>query len=143
MAELVNAVSKYRSLVAFALTSTVSLDECLDGLQTMKGEIRDLKEEVKALRAALQFLHQRTLSDVDVSGLDMSGLDIPAIDFTKLPLLQCGTTCIAFKTAIPGYSAALEDWAEFNGIRRDISGFKNMLGRYRSTIVITISYTTW
>jgi hypothetical protein len=115
-----------------ALASTVSLDEFLNDLQSCKQVIRDLREEVKALRAVLQSLH----AVAEMANADLS------YPIKNSPLLQSGKVCHGFEKAVRDAIAHtsqpmnFDDWGRVTYLGGSVSQFKNMLAVYRSTFVI-------
>lgn len=115
-----------------ALAPTESLDEFLDKLPTHKQPIRELRQEVKALRAVLQSLYNV------IEMANLPNLEIPNSIATLLN--QCGKVCYGFKKVVndaitdTSQPMRVNDWVQVNYL--GITQFKNMLAGYRSTLVI-------
>lgn len=133
MADPVSAASGILTLVVFAFQSSKCLYEAVSSFQSSQRAVRDLKEELGALNEVLESL-QQTAANTDV-------------DFTslKLPLRRCGRACEDFKVVIDkctehsgGSRTSFRDWAKLRYMGDDITGFKNVLASYKSTIIIAL-----
>jgi len=133
MADPVSAASGILTIVVFAFQSSKCLYEAVSSFQSNQRTIRDLKEELEALNEVLEFLRQ-TATDTDG-------------DFTslELPLRRCGRACEDFRKVIEkctehsgGSRTSFRDWAKLRYMGDDITGFKNVLASYKSTIIIAL-----
>jgi Fungal N-terminal domain of STAND proteins len=134
MAEAIGLASGVLTLALFAFQSSVSLRQVVDSFQSNKKIIRELKEELEALNGVLEFLQQAAAANSE----DLSGLN--------LPLFRCGKACKDFKEVIikctnhsGGSRTSFRDWAKLQYMGDDITGFKDMLAGYKSTINIALA----
>jgi len=121
------------ALATFAFTSSVSLYQAVESFQSNQRIVRELKEELEALNEVLQSLKETAANNC----ADLKGLN--------LPLFRCGKACkdleavIAKCTAHSGGSrTSFRDWVKLRYMGDDITGFKNMLAGYKSTISIAL-----
>lgn len=133
MAEPIGIAAGVLALTTFALKSSVSLYQLIHSLQSNKRVIRDLKEELEALDGVLKSLQDALANDF---------ADFPAL---KLPLLRCAKACDEFQSLVrncnsrsSGPTTTLRDWAKLTYMGDDITGFKNTLSGYKSTIAIAL-----
>lgn len=133
MTDPVSAASGILTLVVFAFQSSKILYETISSFQSSQRTIRELKEGLVALNEVLESL-QQTVATTDV---DFSSLE--------LPLRRCGKACEDFNNVIDqctkhsgGSRTSFRDWAKLKYMGNDITGFKNMLASYKSTIIIAL-----
>ena len=133
MAEFIGIASGLASLVVSTLQSSQKLHQALKSFQTHQRTIRELKQEVEALIGVLQALQET----INKTNLDLSALQIP--------LSRCGTACLEFEKVIAkstthsgGTKTSIRDWTRFKYMGDDITGFKNALAGYKSTIAIAL-----
>jgi Fungal N-terminal domain of STAND proteins len=133
MAEPIGIASGVVALTTFALQSSVSLYQIINGLQSNKRVIRELKEELEALDEVLMSLKD-ALSNI-----------LADFSVLKLPLLRCAQACNEFQSLVEkcssrssGPTTSLRDWAKLTYMGDDIMGFKNTLSGYKSTIAIAL-----
>jgi hypothetical protein len=131
--EPISAASSVLTLVVFAFQSSQALYQVVDSFRNNQRTVRELKEELGALGGVLQSLEQTATS--------------PNINFAslKLPLLRCGKACSDFEAVIVkctlhsgGSRTSFRDWAKLTYLGKNIDGFKNMIGSYKSTISIAL-----
>lgn len=134
MAEVIGVASGLLTLAIFAFQSSVSLRQVVESFQSNKKIIRELKEELETLNGVLQSLQQA----VAENSVHLSGLN--------LPLFRCGKACKDFEEVIikctahsGGSRTSFRDWAKLKYMGDDITGFKDMLGGYKSTINIALA----
>lgn len=134
MADPLSTASGVLALTLFAFKSSIALYQLVDSFRSSQRTVRELREELEALNHVLQSLQETAPStDVDLTAL-------------KLPLLRCGKACKDFEAVIvrctahsSGPRTSFRDWAKLKYLGGDISGFKNMLAGYKSTISIALS----
>jgi hypothetical protein len=137
MADPISISSGILALIVFAFKSSGALYQAVASLQSNQRTVRELKQELEDLNKALEVLQEMAINTNN--------------DFTMLrrPLLRCGKACKDFEAVIvkcithTGESkTSLRDWAKLRYMGDDMSGFKNLLAGYRSTIVIALSFAT-
>ncbi|KIW98742.1 uncharacterized protein Z519_00405 [Cladophialophora bantiana CBS 173.52] len=134
MAEAIGLASGVLALTAFTLQSTKTLYGVLDSFRNNSRNIRELKQELEALEAVLSSLNDiQSDEQIDLSAL-------------KLPLLRCGQACRDFADIIEkctarsnGDKSSFRDWVMLTYRGKDIVGFKNVIGAYKSTITIALA----
>jgi Fungal N-terminal domain of STAND proteins len=133
MAESIDIASGVLTLTTCALKSSVSLYQLINSLQSNKRVIRDRKEELEALDGVLKSLE------------DASANDVAGFSALKLPLRRCARACDEFQSLVrnctlrsSGPTTSLRDWAKLTYMGDDITGFKNTLSGYKSTIAIAL-----
>jgi Fungal N-terminal domain of STAND proteins len=133
MADPVSAASGILTLVVFAFQSSNYLYEAVSSFRSNQRTVRELREELEALNEVLESLKQTAAS----AGVDFTSL--------KLPLRRCGKACEEFKREIDkctehsgGSRTSFRDWAKLRYMGDDITGFKNVLASYKSTIIIAL-----
>ena len=95
--------------------------------------MRELREELEALNEVLKSLQETaTNTNADLTTL-------------QRPLIRCGKACKDFEAVIDkctehsgGPRTSFRDWAKLKYMGDDITGFKNMLAGYKSTIIIAL-----
>jgi hypothetical protein len=130
---MADPASAILTLVVFAFQSSKSLYEAVSSFQTNQRNVRELNEELEALNEVLESLRQAAATmDIDFSSLE-------------LPLRRCGRACEDFKGVIEkctehsgGSRTSFRDWARLRYMGDDITGFKNVLASYKSTIIIAL-----
>ncbi|KAJ5769000.1 hypothetical protein N7520_003559 [Penicillium odoratum] len=135
MAEVVGSVSAITSLVTLALQSSITLYQTVQSLQSRDKVIRELRQEVEALQTVLQALDESICSfDVDLTALTQ-------------PLMRCNNACNEFNALImkctprsSGERSSKRDWLRMRYMGEDITGFKDMLASYKSTISLALAY---
>jgi hypothetical protein len=133
MAEPIGIASGLLALTTFAFTSSVSLYQAIESFRSNQRTVRELKEELGALKGVLQSLQEAA---------DNNNTHLEAL---KPPLLCCGNACKDFEALIikctkhsGGSRTSFRDWAKLQYMGNDITGFKNMLAGYKSTISIAL-----
>jgi hypothetical protein len=133
MAEVIGVASGLLTLVTFSIKSSSSLYQTIKDFNSHQRIVRQLKEELEALRAILSSLEQAILD---------SKADFAAL---KTPLLRCGNACGEFETIIKkatehsqGPKTSFRDWAKLQYMGEDITGFKDTLASYKATITIAL-----
>jgi hypothetical protein len=132
MAEVIGLASGLLTLIGFAYKSSKSLYDLLHDIQNCPKAIRQLRDELGDVGGVLQSL-ERTVSNEDD-------------DFTtlKIPLQRCGDACREFQEIFTKFNsgnskrAQLRDWVMVKYMGEEISGFKDVLAGYKSTICIAI-----
>lgn len=134
--EAVGLASGALALTTFAIQSSKALYDTIESFRSQGRTIRELKQEVEALGGVLQSLRD-TLDDPQI---DLSALQIP--------LLRCGQACQEFATIIGKCSTrcteskpSVRDWLMLTYHGRNVSGFRNLLAAYKSTITIALAGT--
>ncbi|KIX91935.1 uncharacterized protein Z520_12324 [Fonsecaea multimorphosa CBS 102226] len=129
MADPISLSSGLLALALFALQSSRTLYQEIRAFQNQGKAVRVLKDELEALENVLKVLHE-TLNNEEV---DLKGLE--------LPLLRCGNACKDFQVLVAKLTkgsssgnASWRDWAKLKYMGDDITGFKDMLAGYKSTI---------
>ena len=133
MAEAIGIASGLVALTIFAFRSSVSLHQAVASFEGHTKAVRELQEELEAYYEILQSL-RNSVAD------DSAGLAC-----LKLPLLRCGKACQEFEALIlsctthsGGPKNSLRDWAKLKYMGNDISGFKDTLAGYKSTINVAL-----
>ncbi len=133
MADPISLASGLIALTTFALQSSKALYQTIQSFQNNRKAIRDLREELEALDGVLQALTQTAT------------VTPTHLDALKLPLYRCGTACKDFKAIVvkctahsSGSRTSFRDWARLTYMGEDITGFRNMLAGYKSTIGIAL-----
>ncbi|KAE8136801.1 hypothetical protein BDV38DRAFT_283738 [Aspergillus pseudotamarii] len=135
MAEAVGAASAITTFVTLALQAAILLDQTIKSFQSRDKIIRELRNELQELQGVLQALDELIRKfDVDLQVL-------------QLPLKRCGNACSEFNKLIAGYTrhsteerVSKRDWFKIRYMGEDISGFKDMLAGYKSTVTIALAY---
>lgn len=135
MAEVVGTASAITTFVTLALQSSIILYQTVQSLQSRDKVIRELRQELEALQGVLQALEESTGNlDVDLAALEQ-------------PLKRCNNACEEFNALIRRCTShsteersSRRDWVKLRYMGEDISGFKNMLAGYKSTISIALAY---
>ncbi|KAL3447277.1 hypothetical protein BJX65DRAFT_100558 [Aspergillus insuetus] len=135
MAEAIGAASAITTFVALALDATTRLYKTVKSFQSREKLIRELREELQDLSEVLRTLQELTgYTDIDLTALEH-------------PLERCTGACTEFNDLVISctkHSSAerysKRDWLKIQYMGEDISGFKNMLGGYKSTITIALAY---
>jgi hypothetical protein len=135
MAEAIGAASAITTFAALALDATICLYKTVESFQSREKLIRELREELQDLSEVLRTLQVLTgYTDIDLTAL-------------KRPLERCTGACMEFNALVircTKHSSAerysKRDWLKIQYMGEDISGFKNMLGGYKSTITIALAY---
>jgi hypothetical protein len=135
MAEAIGAASAVTTFVALALDATIRLYKTVKSFQSREKLIRELREELQDLSEVLRTLQELTgYTDIDLTALER-------------PLERCTGACTEFNDLVISctkHSSAerfsKRDWLKIQYMGEDISGFKNMLGGYKSTITIALAY---
>ncbi|KAL4887805.1 hypothetical protein BDV59DRAFT_189892 [Aspergillus ambiguus] len=135
MAEAVGTASAITTFVTVALQAAILLHQTIKGFQSREKVVRDLLHELKELQDVLLALEGLTSKfDVDIKVLEQ-------------PLQRCGNACSEFNTLIVGYMRhsteeriRKRDWFKLRYMGEDISGFTDMLARYKSTVMIALAY---
>jgi hypothetical protein len=135
MAEAIGLASGLLALATFAFQSSIALVQTIQSFKVHPKRVRDLKEELEALAAALQPLTERVAATNDV---DLSALNIP--------LLRCGRACKEFEQEVVkcssrsgGNRTSFRDWAKLLYMGDGIDGFKDLVAGYKSTIIIALT----
>ena len=134
MAEPIGIASGLLALATFTIHSSGSLYRAIRSFQNNHRTIGELREELEALRGVLESLYETAAkNDADLTAL-------------KLPLFRCGKACGDFETVINKSTAhssetktSFRDRAKLKYMGEDITGFKNMLAGYKSTISIVLA----
>ncbi|RDL32368.1 Uncharacterized protein BP5553_08824 [Venustampulla echinocandica] len=133
MADPISTASGVLALAVFALKSSQVLYQTVASFQSNQRIVRELREELEALDAVLQALRD-TATNTD-----------PGLTMLSLPLFRCGNACKDFEAVIVkctahsnGSRTSFRDWAKLRYMGDDISGFKNMLAGYKSTVIIAL-----
>jgi len=138
MAEAIGLASGLLTLATFAFQSSVTLLQTVQSFQSHPKRVRDLVEELQALKDVLGPLAKRVKAANDET---LSALD--------LPLLRCGNSCKDFEREIlkcssrtGGDRSSFRDWARLRYMRDDIDGFRRLLAGYKQTINIALTDAT-
>lgn len=133
MATAIGITSGVITLATFTFDSSVSLYQTVRGFQSAKRGIRELEEELEALRNVSQLLKEASCKN-EAQFVTLS-----------LPLLRCGHACRDFENVIVNYtghssgSMSFQGWSKLRYMGMDIAEFKNMLAGYKSTINIALA----
>lgn len=135
MAEVIGAASGITTFVALALQSSLVLYQTVRGLQTRDKWVRDLRTELHDLLEVLETLKE---------SIGNLGVDLAAL---QQPLTRCSNACGEFDVLIKECThnsteerTSRRDWLKLKYMGQDISGFKDMLAGYKSTIIIALAY---
>ncbi|KAJ5569923.1 uncharacterized protein N7459_009353 [Penicillium hispanicum] len=135
MAEVVGTASAITSFVTLALQSSMILYQTIQSLHSRDKMIRELRYELDALQGVLIALEE-SIANI-------------AVELTSLkqPLLRCKNACEEFNALLIRCTphsteerSSRRDWLKLRYMGEDISGFKNMLSGYKSTISIALAY---
>ena len=133
MADPVSVASGVLALAVFALQSSKALYQVIQSFQSNQRVIRELSEELETLQGVLKSLERVAANNTT----DLQEL--------KLPLERCDKACREFEVVITkctphshGARTSFRDWAKLQYMGDDISGFKNTLAGYKSTISIAL-----
>jgi len=133
MVDPIGVTSGLLAITVFAFNSCTLLYQEVKSLRGTGKTIRDLEEELEALKGVLQNLKQ-SIDD-----------DTPGLADLKLPLISCAEVCSDFQAAVTkcashsgGARTSVRDWAKMRFMGDDIAGFKDLLARYKSTITIAL-----
>lgn len=135
MAEAVGAASAITTFVALALKATILLCQTVQSVQSRERLIRELREELQDLSDLLENLQELTShTDIDLKALESL-------------LKRCADACTDFNILVKDCTQhssetrySKRDWLKIRYMGEDISGFRNMLAGYKSTITIAIAY---
>jgi hypothetical protein len=123
--------------MTLAFEATTALRETVKSFRYHPKPVRDLMEELEALKDILASLISRddATNDTELSALD-------------LPLLRCGNACKGFEQEIIKFSSRssdgrtkFRDWSKLRYMGDDIDGFRRFLGRINLTIKIALADT--
>ncbi|CAI7671403.1 unnamed protein product [Penicillium pancosmium] len=135
MAEVIGTASAIATFVTLALETSINLYQTIQSLQSREKVIRELRQELEALQGVLRALEE-SISNLDV---DLASLE--------QPLTRCKNACEDFNILIlrctshsTQQRSSRRDWLKLRYMGDDISGFKNMLAGYKSTISIALAY---
>lgn len=135
MAEFASAIL---ALSVFALESSVALYSAVKSFQSHPRQVRDLIEELDALRSVLEMLVETTSQ---VTNADLSTLEIP--------LKRCGEACTEFQEELIKCCSrssqdrtSFRDWARLKYMGDGIDGFRQQLAGYKSTITVALTDAT-
>lgn len=119
-----------------AFQSSVMLYQTVQNFQSRFKALRELLQELDALKGVLQVLKD-SIGPLD---FDLTSLE--------LPLMRCNNACREFDALIKrNISHSIEgqistrDWLRLRYLGGDISDFTNMLAGYKSTISIALALT--
>ncbi|KAL4806629.1 hypothetical protein BDV18DRAFT_159799 [Aspergillus unguis] len=136
MAEAIGAASAITTFVTLALQATVTLYQTVQSIQTREKPIRELREQLQDLTEVLKALNELT-------GSTGTETDLAALE---RPLKRCASACRDFNVLVmecTQHSSAdrysKRDWLKIRYMRNDISGFRDMLAGYKSTISIALA----
>lgn len=138
MAEPIGLASGILALATFAFQGTVVLYETVNSFRSHPKRVRDLLDELEALRAVLAPLIElvESTSDADLSALD-------------LPLLRCGNACREFQQELVRCAsrsnnnrASFRGWARLTYLGDNIDDFRHLLAGYKATINIALTDAT-
>lgn len=133
MGDPLSIASGVLALSVFAFKSSVSLYQSVKGFQNNRKAIRELEQELEALKNVLQSLQQFASKNED------------QFKTLCLPLLRCGQACKDFEEVIANCTkhssdskTSFRDWAKLQYLGSDIVEFKNMLAGHKATISVAI-----
>ncbi|KAJ5173410.1 hypothetical protein N7492_006003 [Penicillium capsulatum] len=135
MAEVIGTASAITGFVTLALQSSMVLYQTIQSLHSRDKMIRELRSELDSLQGVLIALEE-SIANI-------------AVDLTLLqePLIRCKNACEEFNALIIRCTphsteerSSRRDWLKLRYMGEDISGFKNMLSGYKSTISIALAY---
>ncbi|KAL2845936.1 hypothetical protein BJY01DRAFT_213790 [Aspergillus pseudoustus] len=135
MAEALGAASAITTFVTLAFQATVVLYQTVKSIGSRERIIRELREELHDLTEVLQTLNELAgYTDIDLTALEG-------------PLERCAGACKDFNVLVVECTQhsseerySKRDWLKIQYMGEDISGFKNMLAGYKSTITIALAY---
>ncbi|KAF9883068.1 hypothetical protein FE257_004125 [Aspergillus nanangensis] len=135
MAEVIGAASGITTFVTVAIQSSFVLYQTVRSLQSRDRMVRDLRAELQDLLEVLETLKE---------SIGNLGVDLTAL---QQPLTRCSNACGEFDVLIreciqhsTEERTSRRDWLKLKYMGQDISGFKNMLAGYKSTIIIALAY---
>ena len=135
MAEALGAASAIATFATLAFQSSVTLYNTIQSLKSRDKVIRELRQELESLQNVLQALAESMINlDADLAALEQ-------------PLTRCKHACEEFNVLLQRCTSRSTDektsridWLRIRYMGEDISGFKNMLAGYKSTITIALAY---
>ena len=123
------------SLVSLTVESSTALCGTLKSFQNKETAVRDLRNEAQDLDSVLRTL-QETVDDMTVE-----------VDILRQPLTRCRDACRDFNILIKESTehsteerTSIWDWLKLRYMGEDITGFKNMLAGYKSTVIIALVF---
>lgn len=133
MAESISLASSLLSLAAFSSSSSVTLYNTIQNFKVRTRRVRDLVEELEALKGVLSRLND-TIQAADVN-----------LTTLGLPLLRCGNACKEFEQELLKSSSRssgdwthFRDWAKLRYAGDDMDGFRRVLATYKLTFSIAL-----
>ena len=134
MADPISVTSGIIALVSFGIQASQTLYSTIESLKNYTKTIRELKQQLEALRNVLKDLEK--VADDDL---------VSEFESIKLPLYSCATSCQEFDAVIRKCTEnstdshrSFRDWAKLRYMGDDINGFNNQLAGYKSTIQIAL-----
>jgi hypothetical protein len=135
MAEPIGPASGLLNLATFAFQSSITLIKTVKSLKHPPSFVRDLRAELEDISAALRLLIETIGATTDIY-----------LSTLNLPLLRCANACQDFEQAIKKYLSrsgssrtTFREWAKLRYFEHGIDGFRQMLLRYKSTIIIAVT----
>lgn len=122
------------AFVAATLQSSRALYQAIQSFRDHPRVVRQLKDEVEGLNAALNSLKSLVESDTSL------------LATLRIPLARCCQACTDFRALIlkhttrsGGSKTSFRDWIALKYMDGDINGFTSMLAGYKATICIVLA----
>ena len=135
MAEVIGIASAITGFVTLALQSSMVLYQTIQSLHSRDKMFYELRSELDSLQGVLIALEE-SIANITIN-----------LTSLQQPLIRCKNAYEEFNALIircTPYSteerSSRRDWLKLRYMGEDISGFKNMLSRYKSTISIALTY---
>jgi hypothetical protein len=129
MAQSIDLSSGLLPSATFAFQSSITLYNTIQSFQFRPKLVRDLTEELEALRDVLSPLTETISAPTDA--------DLSTLEYC---LLRCGNYCKDFEQEILKFSSrsggsrtSFRDWAILRYMGEDIDWFRRLLAGYKST----------
>lgn len=137
MADPISMTAGLVALVSSAQQSVVALYDTVRSFAVHPQRVRELTGELESLGRELRLLGDTSSATADE---DLSAL--------KLPLVRCGNACEEFEEELVRCwlqsgcdRTSFRDWSTLKYMGDDLDGFRHLLARYKSTIIIALTKT--
>jgi hypothetical protein len=129
MDQAIGLSSGFGSLVSLTVESSTALCQSIKSFQNKERAVRELRDEAQDIESVL-----KTLQD------SMDNMTVE-VEILTQPLTRCRNACRDFNTLINESTehsteerASFRDWLKLKHMGEDISGFKNMLVGYSTSL---------
>lgn len=122
------------SLVTLCISSTTALYKTIEGLQSRKQDVRNLKGEVGNLNVVLQAV-SKNIEDTTQE-----------FEVLQVILQHCNQACKDFNETVlnkvrlsNGRFDEFKSWAKIQYLGGDIDNFRKLIGSYKATLTIALA----